>query len=346
MKTTFFLSLWLCLWLSMTGHARTAATTGDDDKPQMRLLFLGNSFSLDASHMLPQQLEDAGVNTRQYTIDCVMYAGATLEYWCQHIREDRPIKYRFHMGGKLATGDSCRTVRELLGEPWDVVIIQQASRMSDKEETYEPHRDSLCRVIRTLCPQARIAWLLTWSVAPYFTHGPVDRAGWEKIADIARTHCQADGIDLVIPAGTALQTARQTSLNDGRYLTRDGIHLVLGTGRYIAAMCVFETVCRPVFGTSCLDLPPSQRMKDVDSKYGDDRIPITDDNYPLCKACVAQALADPYRLPMPNDTDSTGPHIFIDSKPARLPYISLDGRRSNRPPKGGFIYMGKKYVSR
>ncbi|MDY2604537.1 MAG: DUF4886 domain-containing protein, partial [Alloprevotella sp.] len=207
MKTTFFLSLWLCLWLSMTGHARTAATTGDDDKPQMRLLFLGNSFSLDASHMLPQQLEDAGVNTRQYTIDCVMYAGATLEYWCQHIREDRPIKYRFHMGGKLATGDSCRTVRELLGEPWDVVIIQQASRMSDKEETYEPHMDSLCRVIRTLCPSARIAWLLTWSVAPYFTHGPVDRAGWEKIADIARTHCPADGIDVVIPAGTALQTA-------------------------------------------------------------------------------------------------------------------------------------------
>ena len=42
MKTTFFLSLWLCLWLSMTGYARTAATTGDDDKPQMRLLFLGN----------------------------------------------------------------------------------------------------------------------------------------------------------------------------------------------------------------------------------------------------------------------------------------------------------------
>ena len=77
MKTTFFLSLWLCLWLSMTGHARTAATT-DDEKPQMRLLFLGNSFSLDASHMLPQQLEDAGVNTRQYTIDCVMYAGATI----------------------------------------------------------------------------------------------------------------------------------------------------------------------------------------------------------------------------------------------------------------------------
>ena len=33
--------------------------------------------------------------------------------------------------------------------------------MSDKEETYEPHMDSLCRVIRTLCPSARIAWLLT-----------------------------------------------------------------------------------------------------------------------------------------------------------------------------------------
>ena len=59
----------------------------------LRVLCIGNSFSLDGSTLLPQLLVDAGVSTRKFQIYAAVYAGASLEYWDNMRATDAPLPY-------------------------------------------------------------------------------------------------------------------------------------------------------------------------------------------------------------------------------------------------------------
>lgn len=48
-----------------------------------------------------------------------------------------------------------------------------------------------------------------------------------------------EGIDLVVPTGTAIQNARTAV---AERLTRDGYHLTMGYGGYIASLCFFSAL--------------------------------------------------------------------------------------------------------
>lgn len=88
----------------------------------LRVLCIGNSFSLDGSTLLPQLLVDAGVSTRKFQIYAAVYAGASLEYWDNMRASDAPLPYIYNMGGSLfKLEDKQWTLRTLLqNQPWDV----------------------------------------------------------------------------------------------------------------------------------------------------------------------------------------------------------------------------------
>src|SRR5690606_30641988 len=65
---------------------------------------------------------------------------------------------------------------------------------------------------------------------------------YEMITRASAKAKKAFGFDLLIPSGTAIQNARATSLGDN--LTRDGYHLDLQIGRFIAACTWFESLFR------------------------------------------------------------------------------------------------------
>ena len=113
---------------------------------------------------------------------------------------------------------------------------------------------------------------------------------------IANQKCHDVGISTIIPSGTAIQNARTTSLGqDSNALTRDGLHLTLGVGRYIAAMSWYESIFRPIYGKSIIGVPVSKAIKDCDrGKEGFQE--ITDENYLICQQCVKEAVSDPLHL--------------------------------------------------
>ena len=274
-----------------------------DDAPRnttLRVLSIGNSFSIDANLILPQVVVDAGVPRDNFVLYATIYAGASLEYWDNMYTTDTPLPYLHYMGGKLLRlEDKEWTLRTLLqSQPWDVVVIQQASALSTNHKSFQPYMNRMIEYIRQDCPNkhVRIGWQLTWSYPQTATSGPVYEEGWRKIAMIANQKCHDAGIDFIIPSGTAIQNARTTELGENSNgITRDGLHLSFGVGVYIAAMTWYESIFRPIYGKSIIGVPVSQAIKDCDrGKEGFQE--ITDENYLICQQCVKEAVSDPLHL--------------------------------------------------
>ena len=274
-----------------------------DDAPRdttLRVLSIGNSFSIDANLILPQVVVDAGVPRDNFVLYATIYAGASLEYWDNMYTTDTPLPYVHYMGGKLLRlEDKEWTLRTLLqSQPWDVVVIQQASALSTNHKSFQPYMNRMIEYIRQDCPNkhVRIGWQLTWSYPQTATSGPVYEEGWRKIAMIANQKCHDAGIDFIIPSGTAIQNARTTELGENSNgITRDGLHLSFGVGVYIAAMTWYESIFRPIYGKSIIGVPVSQAIKDCDrGKEGFQE--ITDENYLICQQCVKEAISDPLHL--------------------------------------------------
>ena len=274
-----------------------------DDAPRdttLRVLSIGNSFSIDANLILPQVVVDAGVPRDNFVLYATIYAGASLEYWDNIYTTDTPLPYVHYMGGKLLRlEDKEWTLRTLLqSQPWDVVVIQQASALSTNHKSFQPYMNRMIEYIRQDCPNkhVRIGWQLTWSYPQTATSGPVYEEGWRKIAMIANQKCHDAGIDFIIPSGTAIQNARTTELGENSNgITRDGLHLSFGVGVYIAAMTWYESIFRPIYGKSIIGVPVSKAIKDCDrGKEGFQE--ITDENYLICQQCVKEAVSDPLHL--------------------------------------------------
>lgn len=266
----------------------------------LRVLSIGNSFSRDANLILPQVVVNAGVPRDNFVLYATVYAGASLEYWDNMYTTDTPLPYLYNMGGKLLRlEDKEWTLRTLLqSQPWDVVVIQQASALSTNPKSFQPYMNRMIEYIRQDCPNknVRIGWQLTWSYPQTATSGPVYEEGWRKIAMMANQKCHDAGIDFIIPSGTAIQNARTTELGENSNdITRDGLHLSLGVGVYIAAMTWYECIFRPIYGKSIIGTPVSQAIKDYDrGKEGFQE--ITDENYLICQQCVKEAVSDPLHL--------------------------------------------------
>ena len=311
----------------------------------LRLLSIGNSYSLDATLCLPQLLNDAGVSNRQFVIYCAMKAGASLEYWRNHLKNRQKVEYLYHMGGQLKLPERDWTLEELLGQRWDIIVLQQASKQSDNYAHYVPYTEELLEAIYRLCPnkEVRVAWHMTWSHAVFFDCPPYHKKGWEDIAAATRRLCDAHNLPLLIPSGTAIQNMRSLYPNDIMAFTRDGTHIVYGMGRYILALTWYETLCQPVFGVSLLNVPPSQKVCDInagETPY----YPINSANYPIAHFCVWQAIHNPYGL-VPALRGK-----FLDNLlrcPGSLPTVpmyDLSGRPVKGKPGKGVYILGEKKV--
>lgn len=139
----------------------------------LKILCIGNSFSMDATLCLPQLIVDMGVPDSKQCVYCAMYAGASLDYWWEHCSRGDTITYLYRMSGTKLE-DRPWTVAELLHLPWDVVILQQASVYSDQLETYRPYLKNMVEMVRreSANPDVTIAFQMTWSKHPTARTGP------------------------------------------------------------------------------------------------------------------------------------------------------------------------------
>ena len=125
-------------------------------KQPLRLFLIGNSFSQNATQFLPELSKEGG---HELIIGRAELGGCSLQRHWEHAAavEANPEDEK----GKPYKGKS---LKMLLSEgTWDVITLQQYSKISTDLSTYEPYATKLYEYVHKLQPNARIVFHQTWA---------------------------------------------------------------------------------------------------------------------------------------------------------------------------------------
>ena len=135
----------------------------------MRVLMIGNSFSVCVGSNLPQIVKSEKKHHLILTSACV--GGCSFEKHAQYL--ELAEKDQSFSPYNIVTWDSADlrkgkiyhgNVYELLkNNKYDIITIQQASGLSWDHKTYQPFADTVIRYIRKFNPQAEIIVQQTWA---------------------------------------------------------------------------------------------------------------------------------------------------------------------------------------
>jgi len=218
-----------------------------DSVPEsIKILAIGNSFSVDSMQWLYNILSDIGV--KNITLGNIYKGGCSLGlhfsyasnlskdyvyYECSNETEGKWIK----------KNESATILDGLKAHDWEYISMQQASTNSGEPDTYEPSLTGLINFVNEnkANKDAKLMWNMTWAYQGDSTHSGFPKYGkkqeimYYSIVDAVNTKVIPHSeISFVIPTGTAIQNARTSFIGDT--LTRDGHHLHNYIGRYIAAL--------------------------------------------------------------------------------------------------------------
>lgn len=220
---------------------------------QIKLLTIGNSFSEDAVENYLYDLVKANGDT--IIIGNMYIGGCSLERHYNNFKTNSTdYSFRKIVDGKMTRTADFTLQEAFENEKWDYVSYQQVSQNSGIYETYFPYIDSLIVFARKEIdnPNLKIILHSTWAYSQDATHSGFANYGknqlrmYREIVETTAKVAQKINADLLIPAGTAIQNGRTSSLGDT--FCRDGYHLELNYGRYTAACTWFEKL----FGISAI----------------------------------------------------------------------------------------------
>ncbi len=240
MKRHYWLQLFFIVCFTLGCAWNTEA------KRVLKVLAIGNSFSVDAVEQNLYELAYAEGDS--LVIGNAYIGGCSIDRHWQNAQTEKPeYSYRKIIGGIKTTKDSTSLEDIIKDDDWDIITIQQSSPLSGMYESYA----NLPNLLEYISNEAtnkhfRFAFHMTWAYAQNSTHSAFvnyEKNQMKMYNDIRETVKQVAKrykIRKVIPVGTAVQDAR-TALGDS--LCRDGYHLSLTVGRYVAACtwCEFLT---------------------------------------------------------------------------------------------------------
>ncbi len=220
----------------------------------LRILSIGNSFSDDMMEYVWQIADSLGVE--EISLGNLYIGGCSLDTHADNAAADAPAyEYRTNTAGRWTTAYNVRMSEAIAAQDWDFISFQQQSGTSGVAASYA-RLGELLDYVRSIAGTAQFVWHMTWayqknSPNPEFAnYGRSQDAMYESIVAAVRSEVLAQPeISAVIPSGTAIQNARTSFVGDT--LTRDGYHLSLGLGRYIAGL----TLVRALTGLSVSDVP-------------------------------------------------------------------------------------------
>ncbi len=207
----------------------------------MKLLSIGNSFSQDAQKWLH---DVAALNGFELETVNLYIGGCSLETHWENVINNSEAYDLERNGGTAERKISISEALQL--DDWDVVTVQQVSQLSGIPASYDPYLENLAAFVREHCPKAKLYFHQTWAYETDSTHGGFafyendQKKMFNCIIETTTQMATRIGAGL-LPVGTVVQYVRETVPafdyeNGGVSLCRDGFHLSLDYGRYIAAV--------------------------------------------------------------------------------------------------------------
>ena len=274
----------------------------------LKVLFVGNSFNVDATEHLPGILTANG--TKKVLMGRAYHGGCTLPQYNTNYTTERFCAYRVcRPGESIWDGDEeydTNLEYAIEAEEWDIITFMEYTGNQccwSWNETEKGHINGLIEKAFAAHPEKRptIMFMLTQTFAAqsdlvknYF--GGDQMKMYQTITEFAGHVLEDTCIDKVIATGTAVQNLRTSRLNADKKqdLSRDGYHLDYGVSRYTAACTVFYNIFEPCLG---LNLEGnSYRWTESIEFSTSHSLPVTDSNVGLCRFAARAATDNPLSL--------------------------------------------------
>ena len=214
----------------------------------MKILSIGNSFSVDAHAFLHKLAGQRGI---ELTGVDLAIGGCSLETHWKNVVENN-ANY-LHIINDEGWGNPTVTIDEVIkNDTFDVVTLQQVSHYSGKYETYQPYLNNLIAYVKKHQPNVKLYFHKTWAYEHDSTHGEFhlyeksQKKMYEALCIASDMAIKETGLKL-IPSGDVIQAMRERIskfdyLNGGESLCLDGFHMSRTYGRYAVALTWLATL--------------------------------------------------------------------------------------------------------
>ena len=278
----------------------------------IRILGIGNSYMTEGTRELVGFLTAEGLTEDEIDLEIAYYPARTLEAWYEAIRDGGGYEQLVQFKYNASTHEWYRTaehnvanIRDTIsGKSWDLIILQEFPSFNNSAPNaseYYSYYETLASTItlcKSLCPndQVQFGWHMIWSNDQYIAN---NYSVWEKIGDACMRTAKLSDVSFVIPSGTALQNAYNTTPFRGyehHFLLMDQIgHPAAGAARYIISATWFESLIAPIFGRTLIGngyVPTF--TSDGTVTYQDAEVAVNSGNVLLAKYCAYSSVFDKY----------------------------------------------------
>jgi len=321
MNRLIFLIIVIVLNLIHVSAAEIDNWTGIEQtlqKDSLKILDIGNSYTDDATALLPLITSASGSDISNMCLYKAIRPSGSFKSWYDTYYDRDFNNYYIQkvlgeISANVTTGtgeafDGALFRETLTDEQWDVIIIHQVSGFAPYYEQWNGtnaggYLNEILDLIKSHQPQAAIGFLLIHSYWSGYW-GNTEKSSfdrWQLIANSAKKLLEDKKVDFIIPYGTAVQNLRNSSLNNGYDLTRDGTHLDYGLARYTAACCYYQSIIYTRSGISILGNTARHDVSQQNSEYPS--VTVDDKNAETAQKVAVLATIYPYFCLNPSDFD-------------------------------------------
>lgn len=210
-------------------HYKTRIANGvdydyaNDSDGRLKILCIGNSYSKDTTHHVPEIFHDLGIHN--FELGHLYIANCSVQRHYANLTENpnlteqgvQKYQYRLNSGEKWITksNDSFSIKDAILSDNWDFVVFQhKSSGVLVADDGDVEYYGKLVNEVRKYCPDATFVWNMTWANSEEKT-GHQQMAKYESIIANTQQYYSAGGaVSFANPIGTAIQNARSSYLGD------------------------------------------------------------------------------------------------------------------------------------
>lgn len=283
----------------------------DDQKININILIIGDSFSRDAFSYVPFVMEDVypGISV---DMEILYIGGRALNYHYDYLinKKSQFVLDQYLTGiGHWVSSSDASGEDVIRSKSWDLVILQEGSNTTRSYEKTQPHIQNLSEFIHLIQNDIKVAFMLSPAKpegSPALGSYTSDQV-WEMNANTSRQLLNEEEVDYIIPCGTGIQNSRRTIVDrygDFGHLSYDGDHLQEGLPclieAYVAAQTFFYIYGIDASIENC-GIETTQKWvnsKHIPGKHGS-AINGTPEDYRLCKRSALLAVDKPYEIQVP-----------------------------------------------
>ncbi len=215
----------------------------------MKILSIGNSFSVDAHAYLSTLAKMVGVDIIATNL---AIGGCSLKtHWENIESNNKSYQYLINDNG---WGDPTVTIDEVIkNDTFDIVTLQQVSHYSGKYETYQPYLDNLITYVKKHQPNAKLYFHKTWAYEIDSKHSEFplydcdQEKMYEALSEVSARICAETGLTPILSGDVIQKLRKEVSKfdykNGGETLCLDdGFHMSRTYGRYAVAQTWLATL--------------------------------------------------------------------------------------------------------